>query len=658
MDAGLAPDGAVLDPWQPAAAAPPVLTPCPTGWSEAQIDGVAACEPHPSGALECPPGEAHFPGEAGCVRVGRACPTGDFPDDAPPGAVFVRPGSAGGVGTRESPVATIADALRISPTGTTIVLAKGRHEGPVTLRTGVTLQGACAASTLLSAPMGVVSTTERIVTVQAGGVALRDMTIGRAPRPGVLVSGDGFDLSIEGVAIEETRGTAVTVALGATVSARDVSVRDIDIAEGTTARGYGLGFEQARPSTIERVSIVRATGGGILAGNSSSVSLRDAIIRDTRGSPVNLRHGNGLTVLSGSTIDGARVVLSGNRDIAVLIDAATLRLEDAIVRGTVPAEADREFGRGFGVQLGSSAELRRVRVEGNRDVGIQVTSAQAVLEDVVVRDTASNEASGQAGRGLNVSMSSTVRATRVLLARNREVGAMVDHDGSLLVLEDVTSIDSLPIDGPEYAGQLGVGVLAARGGRTEMRRVEIARARTVGVFASGAGSSALLEEVWVHDTLPQESNGALGRAISIESGAHADALRCSFSASHEAAVVVNEASAAFEHVAVREVQPRRCASEGLCPDALGMGVSVINASAVTLADFVIDGASLCGVQIATASDLTLRDGVVEHNEIGACVQIDGYDLTKLMQNVAYRENTTTIDATSLPVPEPLQPGGP
>src|SRR5688572_6021639 len=64
----------VAEPEAPALPQPVQWT-CPEGWRE--VEG--ACSPWPEGgALECPEGEAHFPGTSGCEPVGTDCPVGQF----------------------------------------------------------------------------------------------------------------------------------------------------------------------------------------------------------------------------------------------------------------------------------------------------------------------------------------------------------------------------------------------------------------------------------------------------------------------------------------------------------------------------------------------------------------------------------------------------
>ena len=83
----------------PVAPEAPRFASCPAGWRPiTSAEGiVVGCDPWPaSGRATCTaPDEAHFPGEPGCVRVGSACPAGEFPEGLPGGATVVYVRKAG-----------------------------------------------------------------------------------------------------------------------------------------------------------------------------------------------------------------------------------------------------------------------------------------------------------------------------------------------------------------------------------------------------------------------------------------------------------------------------------------------------------------------------------------------------------------------------------
>jgi len=47
--------------------------------------------------------------------------------------------------------------------------------------------------------------------------------------------------------------------------------------------------------------------------------------------------------------------------------------------------------------------------------------------------------------------------------------------------------------------------------------------------------------------------------------------------------------------------------------------------------------------------------VVSGSSVGACVQVDGYDLARLLDGVAYIDNGTSLQTTMLPVPDVTVP---
>ncbi len=51
--------------------------------------------------------------------------------------------------------------------------------------------------------------------------------------------------------------------------------------------------------------------------------------------------------------------------------------------------------------------------------------------------------------------------------------------------------------------------------------------------------------------------------------------------------------------------------------------------------------------------MDLRAGLVSECAIGACVQVDDYDLGRLTEDVEYRDNETNLDVTRLPIPSPV-----
>ena len=168
-------------------------------------------------------------------------------------------------------------------------------------------------------------------------------------------------------------------------------------------------------------------------------------------------------------------------------------------------------------------------------------------------------------------------------------------------------------------------------------------------------STLELTDARIEDSLPVEPTGQLGRAIELQYGVSAIVRRTVIERSHEAAVVVQgsftlgAADASFEDIEIRDVRARVCAADGRCADPAGIALSAGFAT-VRLNRFVIDQAELCGVQISQGAMLDLSQGRVTRASVGACVQVDGYDLMRLTDRVVYEDNGINISSTSFYVP--------
>lgn len=105
-------------------------------------------------------------------------------------------------------------------------------------------------------------------------------------------------------------------------------------------------------------------------------------------------------------------------------------------------------------------------------------------------------------------------------------------------------------------------------------------------------------------------------------------------------------------VTVVSVAPRPCASTSCPGEPFGTALGAYYGARIELTGFLLSDADLCGLQVAAAAGVDLRSGIVSGCEIGACVQIDGYDLDRLTDGVAYFDNAVDLQSTTLPIPEP------
>ncbi len=240
----------------------------------------------------------------------------------------------------------------------------------------------------------------------------------------------GLALSLEGtsqatlsrVLLEKNRRGGIVTKPGTRLFASDIVIRDT---EGSGPRELGLGMTLfGAEHVIERARIERSTLEGVAVSTGAVATLRDVVIRDTRGTPSAGVYGRGLEVNLGGVLTGERILLERNRELSVFaVDPASVaRLTNVVVRDSLGQEcgdacaggavfgyglAARDGGRveleGFlvtrsqllGLQVGPGGSITGLRGEVSENViGINVQEAgfdaASSLTDVVFRDNGSN----------------------------------------------------------------------------------------------------------------------------------------------------------------------------------------------------------------------------------------------------------------------------
>jgi len=588
------PDGGVDD--GPAPPALPLFDSCPDGWRVVSgDDGVDTCDPYPeAGVSDCGPGEGHFPGTPGCAPVGAACPSGDFSESLPAGAnvVYVRAGATGGDGSLASPYGTIAEAdVGRIPSGSILALAKGTHTAGVRIFGGLTIWGACAAETRLTASP---SESGAVLDIVGSDVVVRDLAIADADRIGVWVVGEGGGATFEGVSIENTEWQGL-LANGGTVAADGLLVR------GTRSR------------------------------------TRDGI------------SGRGIACDTGAQCTLSRVVVEDNREYGIRVADAGARMtaSDVMVRRTLGQESDGTFGRGFAVEYDAAVELERVYLDENRDIGIFALESEATVRDAVIRRTLPEDADSTDGRGIAV-VQGVVSLDRIVIEESRELGFFVEGD-----LTDFSARDLVVRSTRFEVADLGAGDggIFQRGATGSIERVMLSDNQLTGLrLADGADVTAT--DLSVHDTLPGELIGQFGRGISVELGSSLSLTRARIADSREVGISgMVDTTVTGVDVSIERTRERQCFDDGSCPVGFGSAVIIAHGSTVRFERFALTESALCGIHLEDVAAADLIDGVIEGHEIGACVQVDGFDLERLQNMVVYRDNTTSLDVTMLPVPD-------
>jgi len=642
-------------PWLAEGAPPitrPVLTPCPDGWREVTDSDVVTCDPFPEGgpATTCGAGEAHFPGEPGCASVGSPCPAGDFAEGLPAtNVVYVRAGATGGDGSLAAPYGALSEVSWVSLTaGTTVALAKGTYEGTLPLKAGVRVIGACSAETILT---GIDAPVRSVVIVTSSGdpARIENLSIRDAPQAAVGLDTAGRDLAVSGVVVDGCVGPGVWAAYGAALTGGDIAIRNVRPSpEGNAA---GLYFYETGQATLARIAIEDDSGLGVgVFDEGTTVTLEDMVVRGTSAFSDD-SGGWGVIAQSGPSLTLSRTVLYDNASAALMVaSGATVMLSEVVLRATRSTPRSGFGGRGLELHPGGTLTASRLLVEDNLDTGVAIGGV-ATLSDVVIRGTRNSPMDEDYGTGLNIEAGAQAELDRVVVADNQVLGIYISDEGTMATLRDVIVRDMLPATDDSSGGR---GINIQMGARFTGERILLERTRDVAFFVSSPGTVATVSDIAVLSTASREDDGTGGHGLHVQRMGQMSVARALVRSSHAiGAVAMDFAVSTLEDVWIEDVEPKECAST-TCPDS-PFGYGIASVATTTVRGFHVEDASFCGVFVARVDEgsLDLENGVVAGAPIGACIQIDGYDLGRLMNDVEFLDNETNLDTTELPVPEPI-----
>ena len=189
------------------------------------------------------------------------------------------------------------------------------------------------------------------------------------------------------------------------------------------------------------------------------------------------------------------------------------------------------------------------------------------------------------------------------------------------------------------------------GGATgALTRVRSERNHLYGVVAGMSGTVVEVSDATVADIAPP-ARQVLGRGIAVEGGGELVLSRARIERAVQVGLAAVGGTLTGTDVVVRDTLEEPCAAPP-CPPSAGTGVAAADEARIVLTRFAVEDSPLCGVQVARSSHLELHEGRVARSGIAACVQVPGYDLALLMDDVQYVDNTQSVQATELPVPDP------
>jgi hypothetical protein len=407
------------------------------------------------------------------------------------------------------------------------------------------------------------------------------------------------------------------------------------------------------------------------AADDTGLTVEDAVLRDSLG--------RGVEAARGSKIDLRRVLLERNLGTGLYLGMHTDdQLQDVVVRET---EATDQAGQGTGVAItgGAYARLERVLLERNHGTDLLITDnwalgTRAELRDLTLLDGAClPHEEGEPSTAAITIAGASVEASRVLLDRVAPRG--------LVVLASSPQVEEIPvslarvrvedltvraIDGCD-AFDGGYALLMGAGSTVEVSRASIEEAQVTAIAVSDRESSLVLNDLRVRDTLCNHASGLYGRGLEVMMGASVRISRGVFERNHGVSVLAisPETTIEMSDIVIADTLPQDCVERACDDSGGGNGVVSLGGARIALDLFRITGSILCGVQLAygfiydqegnissfeEGGAADLREGEIANNLIGANIQTRDFDISRLMDRVAYYDNSRNLDTDDLPIP--------
>jgi hypothetical protein len=410
-------------------------------------------------------------------------------------------------------------------------------------------------------------------TGQRGSLTLRGSVIEDNREAGVRAL--GADATIEASVVRRTQPNG-SQALGVGVFAdRDATTAErahVAVAGSYVDQSHSAGVVAAASDVVVDATVIRATqpqpadqtvGIGVLVQDDtggaergvftmtaslvdanrtigvyalgSDVSVEASIVRGTGSQASDLTGGEGIYV-AGDVGAGDRASLAvhaslveNNRYAGISVNGSDATVDGTLVRGT--EGQDFEGREGIGISIGDSIEnasrstatITASVAENNRYAGVWVIGSDATIDTTAVHDTRSELFGLEWGFGVAIVNSfdtanrSGVTVSRSTIERNHLIGMLVS--GSDATLDGLAVRDSWP---QESNLQRGIGIsvqydpASGQHGCATIHDVGVERSFDAGITVALA--DAILEQVLVTGTQPQQNDGRFGDGIAVEVG--------------------------------------------------------------------------------------------------------------------------------------------
>ncbi len=588
--------------------APPDFGECLPGYHGG---GLVPCRAYVDGPHDCALTEAHFPGEPDCAPIGSPCAADGWPIGLAADAIYVRTGATSGDGSQARPYGSLAEALEHAEPGATIGLHAGPNAG-ARIEQRVEIIGACALRTVVGS-----------LEIAADDVVVRNVF---AVSDGVpILIEPGASARIEDVGIEDSP-VGLRIASGARAVVRTLLVRHAFDRLGRPALGSCIEVGMGGSLDLERAFLDDCANVGLYLDGGDGTKLARVHVRG--GDHPAAR---GLQVSRGS-IEGRGLSFEGVHVAAVVVtgDSAAIDL-DQIEVDTVEVGTGTEVGaaRGLAVQGGAVATLSRSSIRHVPEVAVFVDDAGSTLRahDVAL-DGSLRAISAQRGGAVSIERATVANSTEFALFAS-QFSRMLVHD-----LRATSGSDP------------GAGVRSQLRAVVVLERAELEGFAGAGAVAtSGSFTASDLRVFDVHPIADGYGHGIVAQSSALT------LTRTVVDGTYEAGVMVRGMGSTLEarHLDVRNSRARVC-DEAACTG--GAALLAIEEASVTVDHFAFSDAALCATLIAFDGRMDLHHGTIDGAPFGVCMQVPGYDLARLSDDVRFRSVGAPLAATDLPIPDP------
>ncbi len=610
---------------------PPIFLPCPTGWTELQVEDLTRCEPAAlEGSQSCADGEVRFARDDDCRPIGSACPSEAFaaaPDDAKRVHYVSADVGAGGDGSAAKPFATIGEAFAKVADGDAVLLSKGVHSGGAQLPSGITMLGACAAQTVIQTDPARAALTFIGTHATVGDVSI----VGGSN--GIRV--DSGTLTLQGVSVRETAGHGLLIAgdqsrlLGSRIEVRDTK-------RGASEDGRGVVIGIGAQAQIEALRVEQTASLGLWVAEASAI-VEGAILRENSTELLEARAAvrasyAGVLELSGAWVEGA---------VQAVNEGTSLTIHDAQLGRTLQVAS--EGTPGLFVADQASLELQRVHISKGPSPAILAEEGSSLsVEDVHIDETMVSENAPDVV--LSAADAASVSLARVRIDGGPDVGML--HTGVIEAQWSDIDIRGTYVD--EASGVIGFAVLLLQQNSIGIERLAV-RDATSGIAV--LQSHATLMDVSVQNTGQVSDEVDLYGVGLIVAQSDVVASRLQVDAARVNGVAVEEASLQTTDLTIANTQERLCGEQRCEKAQYGSGLVALTGSTVTVDAFDIDANALCGVRVLSDSSVDMKNGRISSQPIGINIEQDDYDVRRLSDGVVLEANDRNIARVQLPAPQ-------